>query len=125
MKRTLIQLAAVAAALAATAHAAPGGDPMAGFYGATVEIAVPAAGYFARRYIDPDGTWREPRGSASIRGVWKVENGQVCSWQTEPAVHNPRRYCYPATARKPGDEWVTLDPDTGNEVVQRLAPGRE
>jgi len=96
---------------------------MAGFYDNTVTIAVPPW-YFARRYVDPDGTWREPRGSDWIRGVWKIEGGQVCSWQTEPKVHEPRHYCYPIVARKVGEEWTTTDPDSGAEVFQKIEPGR-
>lgn len=122
MKRALIQMAALVAFSAPAAHAAPP-DPMAGFYGNTVTIAVPPY-YFARRYVDPDGTWREPRGSDWIKGAWKVEGGQICSWQTEPAVHDVRRYCYPVVARKPGEAWVTRDPDTGAEVLQRIEAGR-
>lgn len=69
-------------------------------------------------------TWREPRGSDWIRGVWKIEGGQVCSWQTEPAVHEARRYCYPIVVRKVGETWTTTDPDTGNEVIQSIERGR-
>ena len=104
------------------AHAAP--DPMAAFYGNTVTISVPSGYYFAVRYIDPDGTWRKPRGSDWIRGVWKIEGGQVCSWQTEPAIHDARHYCYPIVARNVGETWTTTDPDTGNEVIQKIEAGR-
>ena len=97
-------------------------DPMAGFYGNTLTIYVPAAGYASRRYIDADGTWREADGG---RGVWKIENGQVCSWQTEPAIHDVRHYCYPAVARKVGESWTSQDPDTGNDVIQKIEPGRD
>ncbi|TAJ68464.1 MAG: hypothetical protein EPO51_26605 [Phenylobacterium sp.] len=123
MKRALVQMAALALLGASAAQAAPPTDPMAGFYGNTVTIAVPPY-YFARRYVDPDGTWREPRGSAWIKGAWKVDGGQICSWQTEPAVHEARRYCYPIMARKVGEEWTTVDPDTGAEVFQKIEPGR-
>jgi hypothetical protein len=99
-------------------------DAMAAFYGNTVTISVPSGYYFAVRYIDPDGTWREPRGSEWIRGVWKIEGGQVCSWQTEPAVHEARRYCYPIVIHKVGETWTTTDPDTGNEVIQSIERGR-
>ena len=99
-------------------------DPMAGFYGNTVTIAVPDGYYYARRYIDPDGTWSEPRGSSFIRGVWRIEDGQVCSWQTEPAMHNPTRYCYAPVARRVGEEWTTTDPNTGAQVIQKIEPGR-
>jgi hypothetical protein len=124
MKRALIQIAAFALFGVPAAQAAPASpDPMAAFYGNTVSIAVPPF-YFARRYIDPDGTWREPRGSVWIKGVWKLENGQVCNWQTEPAVHEPRRYCYTPVPRKVGEAWTTIDPDTGAEVFQKIEPGR-
>lgn len=123
MKRALIQIAAAGILWTTAAQAAPAEDPMAGFYGNTVTIAVPPW-YFARRYVDPDGTWREPRGSDWIKGVWKIENGQICSWQTEPAVHEPHRYCYPIIARKAGEKWTTIDPETGAEVFQEIEPGR-
>jgi hypothetical protein len=122
MKRLPSHIAA--ALFAAAAAADPPSDPMAGFYGNTLSVDVPAGFYSARRFIDPDGTWREPHGSDWIRGVWRIEGGQVCSWQTEPPVHQPRHYCYPVTARKVGDRWVTTDPDTGNPVYQSLEPGR-
>lgn len=127
MKRALIQIALAGMLCAPTASAAPAAaqDPMAAFYGNTATVSVPPY-YYARRFIDPDGTWREPRADDSVlKGVWKLENGQVCSWQTEPAVLNARRYCYPAVARKVGEEWITADPDTGNEVITRLEPGRD
>ena len=120
MIHTLLQLAA---ALAGSPSPSP--DPMAGFYGNTVTIAVPDGYYYARRYIDPDGTWREPRGDGFIGGKWAFENGQVCSWQTEPAVQDATRYCYAPVARKVGDEWTSTDPNTGNLVIQRLEAGRE
>jgi hypothetical protein len=85
---------------------------------------VPAGYYRARRFVDPDGTWREPRGDAWIRGVWRIEGGQVCSWQTDPPVSNPRHYCYPPVARKVGERWTTIDPDTGATVYQAIEPGR-
>ena len=125
MKRTVFQFALGLSALAtAQATEPPKPDPMASFYGNTVTIAVPDGYYYAKRFVDPDGTWREPRGSNWIRGVWKLEGGQVCSWQTEPAVQNPRRYCYAPVRREIGEEWTTTDPDTGNLVIQRLEPGR-
>lgn len=98
-------------------------DPMAAFYGNTVTIAVPPF-YYAKRYIDPDGTWSEPRGDGWIRGVWHLEKGQVCSWQTEPAMQKPDHYCYPPVPRRVGEEWITSDPNTGNDVIQKIEPGR-
>ena len=115
--------AVLANAFASQVCAAPA-DPMAGFYGNTVTISVPDGYYFARRFIDPDGTWREPRGGDEIRGVWRIDDGQVCSWQTAPPVQNPRHYCYPVIARKVGDKWTTTDPDTGSTVYTAIEPGR-
>lgn len=98
-------------------------DPMVAFYGNTVTISVPPF-YYAKRYIDPDGTWREPRGDGWIRGVWRLDKGQVCSWQTEPAVQDPQRYCYMPVSRRVGEEWITTDPNTGSDVIQKIEPGR-
>ncbi|WP_374471497.1 hypothetical protein [Phenylobacterium sp.] len=126
--RNILALHAAALAslgLAAVALASEPLDPMAAFYGNTIMIAVPAGDYYARRYVDPDGAWREPRGDGWIKGVWRIEGGQVCSWQTEPEVRNPQRYCYPPVARKVGETWVTVDPQTGNEVIQTLVRGRD
>lgn len=123
MKHAPIQFA-IALFAAPVANAAPSPDPMAAFYGNTVTIDVPSGFYHARRYVDPDGTWREPRGGDWVRGVWKIEGGQVCSWQTEPAIRDPRRYCYTPVARQVGEEWTTVDPDTGNLVIQKIEPGR-
>lgn len=120
----LALLVAATAAQAAPQTPGPIDDPMAGFYGNTVTIAVSDGYYYARRFIDPDGTWREPRGSDFIRGLWRIEGGQVCSWQTEPAMHQPTRYCYVPVAREVGEEWTTTDPNTGNLVIQKIEPGR-
>ena len=127
MKQHLLIFALLALAAPAVAADPPPSpaDSMAAFYGNTLTIAVPDGYYYARRFIDPDGTWREPRGSSSIRGVWRVEGEKVCHWQTDPVLHDPPRYCYAPTHRKVGDEWVTRDPNTGNEVIQKIEPGRK
>lgn len=119
MKHMLLQTAMAWTCLSAV----PSPDPMAAFYGNTVTIAVPPF-YYSKRYIDPDGTWREPRGDGWVRGVWRLEGGQVCNWQTEPAVQNPQHYCYTPVPRHVGEEWVTIDPATGNDVIQKIEPGR-
>ena len=75
---------------------------------------------------DPDGTWREPRGGAVIRGRWeRTPDGKTCHWQVDPPVHNPTRYCYAPEKRAVGDRWTSTDPNTGNEVIQEIVPGRE
>jgi hypothetical protein len=125
MKSTPLQITLAILAAAAAAQAAPPADPMANFYGNTATVAIPSAFYYARRYIDPDGTWREPHGSDWVRGVWRMEGGQVCSWQTEPAIQNPTHYCYAPVARQVGEEWTTHDPNTGALVIQAIEPGRE
>lgn len=127
MKHALIQIAAVAGAVLAAPAIAPAAedDPMAVFYGNTLTIAVPAGYYYARRFIDPDGTWREPRGDDFIRGRWeRMPDGKTCHWQVDPPVVNPTRYCYAAERHKVGDRWTTIDPNTGNEVIQEIEPGR-
>ncbi|MFZ5718456.1 MAG: hypothetical protein ACOY5Y_03210 [Pseudomonadota bacterium] len=126
MKRLALQFVAllVTATAAAAEEAAPG-DPMAAFYGNTLTIAVPDAYYYARRFVEPDGTWREPRGSGEIRGAWeRMPDRSTCHWQTEPAIHNPTRYCYPPETRRVGEEWTTTDPNTGNLAIQKIEPGR-
>ena len=126
MKRATLQIVLALLAAAPAARAAP--DPMAAFYGNTLTIAVPAGYYYARRFIEPDGAWTETRGGSDvIHGKWYVEGDQICHVQTEPAVHNPRRYCYPANApqHQVGEEWVTTDPDTGNDVIQKIEPSRK
>jgi len=69
----------------------------------------------------PDGTWREAGGA---KGLWRIENGQVCNWQIEPAIIDAHHYCYPITAHKVGESWTTQDPLTGNDVVQTIEAGR-
>lgn len=134
MKHAVIQIAAAAMSVLAapalpagvSAPQAPTADPMAAFYGNTLTIAVPAGYYYARRFIDPDGTWREPRGGAVIRGRWeRTPEGTTCHWQVDPPVHNPTRYCYAPESRTVGDRWTSIDPNTGNEVVQEIVPGRQ
>jgi hypothetical protein len=128
---TLLKILATPAAtlaglgLTAVALASEPLDPMGAFYGNTLTIAVPAGDYYALRYVDPDGTWREPRGDGWTKGVWRMEGGKICSWQTEPEIPNPQHYCYPPVARKVGETWVTRDPQTGAEVIQSLVPGRD
>lgn len=131
MKNALIQIASAVTVIAASAFgpppvsAPPGEDPMTAFYGNTLTIAVPKGYYYARRYIDADGTWREPRGSDWIKGAWeRMPDGTTCHWQIDPPVHNPTRYCYAPVRRQVGEEWVTTDPNTGNEVIQKIEPGR-
>lgn len=128
MKHALIQIAAAASAILAAPAVAPAAadDPLAPFYGNTLTISVPAGYYYARRFIDPDGTWREPRGDGFVRGRWeRTPDGRTCHWQVDPPVHNPTRYCYAPEARKVGDEWTTTDPNTGNLVIQKLEAGRK
>ena len=131
MKHALVQIAAAATTvLAAPALPAPAtappDDPMAVFYGNTLTVAVPDGYFYARRFIDPDGTWREPRGGALIRGRWeRTADGKTCHWQVDPPVHNPTRYCYPPEKRTVGERWITTDPNTGNEVIQEIVAGRE
>jgi hypothetical protein len=126
MKRHLIQIAAYAATvMAAPALPPPAEDPMSAFYGNTLTVAVPDGYYYARRFIDADGTWREPRGDAWIKGAWeRMPDGKTCHWQTDPPVHNPTRYCYAPVKRTVGEEWTTTDPNTGNVVIQKIEPGR-
>lgn len=129
MKTLQLAIALLVAASAAQAAPAPSGaaaDPMAAFYGNTLPVAVPAGYYYASRFIEPDGTWTETRGASRSRGRWYIEGDQVCSVQTEPAIVNVRRYCWSRSiVRQPGDEWVTTDPDTGNDVIQRIEIGRK
>lgn len=127
MKHALIQIAAFATVVTAAAAAPPPvEDDMAPFYGNTLTIAVPDGYYYARRFIDPDGTWREPRGSTWIKGAWeRTADGKTCHWQTDPPVHNPTRYCYAPQKRTVGEEWTTTDPNTGNAVIQKIEPGRK
>jgi len=132
MKNALVQIASAATVIAASAFAPPpspassGDDPMAAFYGNTLTVAVPDGYFYARRFIDPDGTWREPRGSAWIKGAWeRMPDGKTCHWQTDPPVHNPTRYCYTPVRRQVGEEWTSTDPNTGNVVIQKIEPGRK
>lgn len=126
MKNALVQLASAATVIAASAFTPPPSeDPMAAFYGNTLTVAVPDGYYYARRYIDADGTWREPRGSSWIKGAWeRMPDGKTCHWQTDPPVHNATRYCYAPVKRTVGEEWTTTDPNTGNVVIQKIEPGR-
>ena len=132
MKHALIPMTAAALIAGAAAfHAAAAepkavepkvGDPMAVFYGNTLIISVPAGYYMAQRYIDPDGTWREKGG---VRGLWTARDGKVCNWQTEPAIVDVHHYCYPIEAHKVGETWTTTDPQTGNDVIQKIEAGRD
>jgi hypothetical protein len=136
MKHLLIQIAAAATSILAApalpapalsvAAASPADDPLAPFYGNTLTVAVPDGYFYARRFIDPDGTWREPHGSAFIRGRWeRMPDGKTCHWQVDPPMHNAPRYCYAPEKRKVGDRWITIDPNTGSEVIQEIVAGRE
>ena len=106
--RVMMMAAAMSLGLAGVAAA----DPMVGVYGNTVKVTYPN-GAASQMYIDADGAYaaKAPDG-AMAKGTWKVEGGQTCFTQVDPAppadmVPN----CSPTVERKAGDSWDVPGPN--------------
>jgi hypothetical protein len=105
----------------------PPGDPMAWAYGNTLEISIPAVGYKAKRYIDPDGTWRSASNyTGDAMGKWETKDGKTCYIQTEPTPEEGyRRTCSDQASRAIGDVWFSSDVVTGNMLRMEIVKGRQ
>jgi hypothetical protein len=117
MRRTLF---AAAAFVLAVAPALAADDPMAGFYGNTVEVTGPSFNvtvhYRADHTMDSSGTIAGK--TFSTKGTWKVDDkGQLCRTYdtTPPTMTNP--FCTPATPHKVGDTWTATTPDGSPRTI--------
>jgi len=117
MRRILFASAAIALAVAPALAA---DDPMAGFYGNTVDVTGPSfqatVHYRADHTMDSSGT---VAGKAfSTKGTWKIDDkGQLCRTYdtTPPTMQNP--FCTPATPHKVGDTWTVTTPDGSPRTI--------
>jgi hypothetical protein len=128
--RRLLPTTAVVLALAPASFAqspAPPADPMAWAYGNTLEISIPTLGYKAKRYVDPDGTWRMTSNYTGVAtGKWETKDGKTCFTQTEPTPEEGYRHiCNDQVPRAIGDVWFSSDVVTGNLLHWELVKGRD
>jgi hypothetical protein len=100
-------------------------DPVAAFYGATLEIEN-IEGWYAKRYLNPDRTFTQTGSDGAVKGTWAVEGGKLCATQQTPppAPDRARTYCNVGPGHKVGDKWEDSDPVTGNVIYFSLHPGR-
>jgi hypothetical protein len=118
--RTLMMAAVLALGISGAALA----DPMASAYGNTVSITYPN-GAVAKMHIDADGTYMTtaPDG-ATAKGSWKIEGGNTCFTQTEPAPPaSMGANCSPTADKKVGDSWTAPGPN-GSTLTVSIVAGR-
>ncbi|ALL13525.1 hypothetical protein [Caulobacter henricii] len=118
--RTLMMAAVLALGISGAALA----DPMASAYGNTVTITYPN-GAVAKMHIDADGTYvtKTPDG-ASSKGTWKIDGGNTCFSQTEPAPPaGMAANCSPTAEKKVGDSWTAPGPN-GSTITVAIVAGR-
>ncbi|MFI4933796.1 MAG: hypothetical protein ACHP7N_04205 [Caulobacterales bacterium] len=103
----------------------PASDPVAAFYGATLEIDM-LSGWSAHRFLAPDHTYTQTGSDGPTHGSWVVKGGKLCTIQDQPPPPADRapRYCNLGPGHKVGDRWLDNDPVTGNAVFFKLTPGR-
>ena len=94
------------------------------FFGATLEIDLPAVGWSAKRYFAPHHTYRETGNDGDAHGTWLIDGGQVCVVPDQHLPDRAARYCSLGPGKKVGDKWSGADPVTGNTVLFSLKPGR-
>jgi hypothetical protein len=127
MRRLLPAIVLVFAPCSFAQAPSPLGDPMAWAYGNTLEISIPTLGYKAKRYVDPDGTWRMTSNyNGGAMGKWEMKDGKTCFTQTEPTPEEGyRRICNDQVPRAIGDVWFSSDVVTGNMLRMEVIRGRE
>ena len=100
------------------ANASSQPDPLAGFYGNTLRIAV--QDYRGLRFFEPDHTYHDRVRGQVFQGSWTVEGDRIC---TQSPGFN--RFCNLGVGKTPGEKWLDSDPYTGNKVTFTLTPGRQ
>jgi len=118
--RTLMMAAVLALGISGAALA----DPMASAYGNTVAITYPN-GAVAKMHIDADGTYmtKAPDG-ATAKGSWKIDGGNTCFTQTDPAPPaGMGANCSPTAEKKVGDSWTAPGPN-GSTLTVSIVAGR-
>jgi hypothetical protein len=128
MSRLPLLALAVLLLAAPAARAAPADEATAlkDFFTGTLEIDVPAGGpWSARRYLEPDHTYRETGSDGAVSGTWAVRDGKLCITADRPlGVDRAATYCNAILGKHAGDMWRDADPVTGNTVLFKLTPGR-
>lgn len=118
--RTLMMAAVMALGISGAAMA----DPMASAYGNTVTITYPN-GAVVKMFIDAGGTYttKAPDG-AMMKGTWKIEGGNTCFAQTDPAPPaGMAANCSPTADKKVGETWTAPGPN-GSTLSVAIAAGR-
>src|SRR5258706_8196598 len=54
------------------------------FFEGTLEIAVPAGDWTAKRYLSPDHTYRETGSDGPVHGTWAIRDGKICTTADRP-----------------------------------------
>jgi hypothetical protein len=117
-------LASGAGPVAGQAAAPDEAAQMHDFFDATLQIDVPNGAWSAKRYYEPDHTYRESGAGGDVHGTWSVEDGKICATQANAPADRPARYCNVGLGKKLGEMWKDVDPVTGNLVLFSLKPGR-
>ncbi len=104
----LLLAAAGSLALLGVAHA-----DVAGLVGNTVLLTTPDNNTI-KIQLHADGTYQTlVSNGPGAKGTWKVDNGQLCYSQTDPAppAGRPNPFCAPGMdGRKVGDTWTQPGP---------------
>lgn len=122
MQRTLVvgalALTCASPCLAQSESSIPtGADPLAGYYGNTLRIAV--QDYRGLRFFEPDHTYHDRVRGQVFNGTWTIEGDRIC---TQSPGFN--RFCNLGVGKVSGDKWIDRDPYTGNRVSFALTVGR-
>ena len=100
------------------------GQPDEPVFGNTITIDIPGV-YTARRYIDPDHSWRQTSDGGDSHGTWTIDGDKICFTQIEPVPDASRPpECPSNSPHRLGDRWINIDPVTGNTVNIGLVAGR-
>ncbi len=108
-----VLFATIAATLMMTGAALA--DPMAPFYGNTVEVTN-ADGVTRSVHINEDGTYSQTVDGNTVEGTWEMSGDDACFSSDATAESGP--YCVPtADERSVGEEWEMTAPDGSTETA--------
>ena len=100
------------------------GDPMAAFYGNTLQVQEYDRTLVLWYRRNHTFTGVDSLGNR-LAGRWNLRGDQVCNVRTEPAPP-PRdrswRHCSKAVSRKVGEQWDSVDP-SGRKVTMFITAG--
>jgi hypothetical protein len=94
-------------------------DPMAPFYGNTVEVTA-ADGSTRSVLINSDGSYQQVAAGNTVDGTWELKGEEeACFSSAATAEVGP--YCVAATERAVGDSWEMTAPDGSSETATLVA----